>query len=49
METAKGNIVMEMWPDKAPNHVRHILRLASLGVYDKCGVPSITRFRDSGG
>jgi peptidyl-prolyl cis-trans isomerase B (cyclophilin B) len=35
METSKGNIVMEMWPDKAPNHVRHILRLASLGAYDK--------------
>ena len=35
METAKGNIVMEMWPDKAPNHVRHVLRLAALGAYDK--------------
>ena len=35
METSKGNIVMEMFPDKAPNHVRHFLRLASLGTYDK--------------
>jgi peptidyl-prolyl cis-trans isomerase B (cyclophilin B) len=35
METAKGNIVIEMLPDKAPNHVRHILRLASLEAYDK--------------
>ena len=35
METSKGNIVIEMMPDKAPNHVRHVLRLASLGVYDK--------------
>ena len=35
METSKGNIVIEMFPDKAPNHVRHFLRLASLGVYDK--------------
>jgi peptidyl-prolyl cis-trans isomerase B (cyclophilin B) len=35
METAKGNIVIEMFPDKAPNHVRHFLRLASLGAYDK--------------
>ncbi len=35
METAKGNIVIEMLPDKAPNHVRHVLRLASLGAYDK--------------
>lgn len=35
METSKGNIVMEMLPGKAPNHVRHFLRLTSLGVYDK--------------
>ena len=35
METSKGNIVIEMLPDKAPNHVRHFLRLTSLGVYDK--------------
>jgi peptidyl-prolyl cis-trans isomerase B (cyclophilin B) len=35
METSKGNIVIEMFPDKAPNHVRHFLRLASLGAYDK--------------
>ena len=35
METSKGNIVIEMLPDKAPNHVRHFLRLASLGTYDK--------------
>src|SRR5262249_38958428 len=35
METSKGNIVIQPLPDKAPNHVRHILRLTSLGVYDK--------------
>jgi peptidyl-prolyl cis-trans isomerase B (cyclophilin B) len=35
METSKGNIVIEMFPEKAPNHVRHVLRLASVGVYDK--------------
>src|SRR6184192_972307 len=35
METSKGNIVIEMLPDKAPNHVRHVLRLASVGAYDK--------------
>src|SRR6266581_7692110 len=34
METSKGNIVIEMMPDKAPNHVRHFLRLTSLGAYD---------------
>ena len=35
MATSKGNIVIEMLPGKAPNHVRHFLRLASLGAYDK--------------
>jgi peptidyl-prolyl cis-trans isomerase B (cyclophilin B) len=35
METSKGNIVMEMFPDKAPNHVRHFLQLVSSGAYDK--------------
>lgn len=35
MQTSKGNITMEMFPAKAPNHVRHFLRLASLGAYDK--------------
>src|SRR5215468_2442636 len=35
METSKGNLVIQPLPDKAPNHVRHILRLTSLGVYDK--------------
>lgn len=35
METSKGNIVIEMLPEKAPNHVRHFLRLTSLGAYDK--------------
>src|SRR5206468_4846250 len=35
METSKGKIVIELMPDKAPNHVRHFLRLTSLGVYDK--------------
>src|SRR5262249_35431653 len=35
MQTSKGNIVLEMLPDKAPNHVRHVLRLTSLGTYDK--------------
>jgi peptidyl-prolyl cis-trans isomerase B (cyclophilin B) len=35
METAKGNIVIELMPEKAPNHVRHFLRLTSLGAYDK--------------
>ena len=35
METSKGRVIIEMMPDKAPEHVRHFLRLSSLGVYDK--------------
>jgi len=35
IETSRGNIVIEVLPDKAPNHVRHLLRLASLGAFDK--------------
>jgi len=35
IETSRGNIVIEVLPDKAPNHVRHLLRLASLGALDK--------------
>jgi peptidyl-prolyl cis-trans isomerase B (cyclophilin B) len=36
--TSMGDIVIEMMPDKAPNHVRHILRLASLGAFDQTAV-----------
>src|ERR1700688_4544600 len=35
MATSKGNITIDMLPDKAPNHVRHFLRLTSVGAYDK--------------
>src|SRR6185295_793575 len=35
METSRGKIVIEMLPDKAPNHVRHFLRLTAVGAYDK--------------
>lgn len=38
IETAMGRIVVEMLPDKAPNHVRHVLRLASLGAFDQTSV-----------
>lgn len=38
METSLGNIVLGMLPELAPNHVRHFLRLVSLGVYDKTAV-----------
>ena len=29
-----GNITIELFPDRAPNHVRQFLRLAASGVYD---------------
>jgi cyclophilin family peptidyl-prolyl cis-trans isomerase len=35
IETTLGSITIEFLPDKAPNHVRNFLRLASLGVYDQ--------------
>lgn len=34
LETSAGNITVSFTPDKAPEHVRNFLRLASLGVYD---------------
>jgi peptidyl-prolyl cis-trans isomerase B (cyclophilin B) len=34
LETSMGSITVELFPDKAPNHVRQFLRLVSSGVYD---------------
>jgi peptidyl-prolyl cis-trans isomerase B (cyclophilin B) len=34
LETSKGTLVFQFLPEKAPNHVRNFLRLASLGAYD---------------
>lgn len=34
LETSMGEITMELLPDVAPKHVRHFLRLATLGIYD---------------
>jgi peptidyl-prolyl cis-trans isomerase B (cyclophilin B) len=33
IETSMGNITLEFFPDRAPNHVRQFLRLAASGVY----------------
>jgi cyclophilin family peptidyl-prolyl cis-trans isomerase len=38
LETTKGKIELTMLPDKAPETVRQILRLAAAGVYDGVGV-----------
>jgi len=35
IETSLGNITLEFFPDRAPEHVRNFLRLASVGVYDR--------------
>jgi peptidylprolyl isomerase len=37
LETSKGNVVIELRPDLAPNHVARIKELARQGFYD--GVP----------
>ena len=34
LETSLGAITIELFPDRAPNHVRQFLRLAQAGVYD---------------
>jgi len=34
LETSLGNITIELFPDRAPNHVRQFLRLAASGVYE---------------
>jgi peptidyl-prolyl cis-trans isomerase B (cyclophilin B) len=34
IETSMGDITIEFYADRAPNHVRAVLRLASAGVYD---------------
>ena len=34
LTTSLGDITIELFPDRAPNHVRQFLRLASSGVYD---------------
>ena len=34
LETSVGNITFQFFPDKATNHVRNFLRLASVGFYD---------------
>jgi peptidyl-prolyl cis-trans isomerase B (cyclophilin B) len=38
LETSLGAITIEFSPEKAPNHVRNFLRLASAGVYDRMTV-----------
>lgn len=34
LETSKGEIVIDMWPDVAPGHVKNMLGLTKIGYYD---------------
>jgi peptidyl-prolyl cis-trans isomerase B (cyclophilin B) len=41
--TSMGDITLELFPDRAPNHVRQFLRLASSGVYDGTSFHRVVR------
>jgi peptidyl-prolyl cis-trans isomerase B (cyclophilin B) len=43
LETTAGAITVEMRPDRAPEHVRNFLRLASAGVYDGTAFHRVVR------
>jgi len=43
LETSAGAITVEFFPDKAPEHVRNFLRLASVGVYDGTSFHRVVR------
>jgi cyclophilin family peptidyl-prolyl cis-trans isomerase len=43
LETSAGPITIEFFPDKAPEHVRNFLRLASAGVFDGTSFHRVVR------
>jgi peptidyl-prolyl cis-trans isomerase B (cyclophilin B) len=43
IETSMGTITVELFPDRAPNHVRQFLRLAESGVYDGTAFHRVAR------
>jgi peptidyl-prolyl cis-trans isomerase B (cyclophilin B) len=43
ISTTLGDITIEFLPDRAPNHVRQFLRLASVGVYDGTAFHRVVR------
>jgi peptidyl-prolyl cis-trans isomerase B (cyclophilin B) len=43
LETTVGPVTLELRPDKAPEHVRNFLRLASAGVYDGTAFHRVVR------
>ncbi len=34
LDTSEGTIILELWPDKAPNHVANLITLARAGFYN---------------
>lgn len=43
IETSMGNMTVEFFPDRAPNHVRAFLRMAASGVYDGTALHRVAR------
>jgi cyclophilin family peptidyl-prolyl cis-trans isomerase len=43
IETSMGNMTIELFADRAPNHVRNFLRLAETGVYDGTAFHRVVR------
>jgi cyclophilin family peptidyl-prolyl cis-trans isomerase len=43
IETSMGNMTVELFADRAPNHVRNFLRLAEIGVYDGTAFHRVVR------
>jgi peptidyl-prolyl cis-trans isomerase B (cyclophilin B) len=43
IETSMGQITVELFPDRAPMHVRAFLRMASSGVYDGTAIHRVAR------
>jgi peptidyl-prolyl cis-trans isomerase B (cyclophilin B) len=43
VETSLGTLTFELFPDRAPNHVRQFLRLAASGVYDGTAIHRVVR------
>ena len=43
LDTSRGAITVEFFPDKAPEHVRNFLRLAQSGVYDGTAFHRVVR------
>lgn len=43
LETSAGDMAIELFPDRAPGHVRNFLRLAQTGVYDNMAFHRIVK------